>query len=417
MLQDVLKYLPVGMWMARCYRQVWFYSVFAAVVIACAVGPRAGATTIGDLGRVTAKAAIVVDNETGQVLFARNPNMPLPPASTTKLVTAMVAIQGGHMDEDVRVSKRASRMQPTKIWLKPGWTMNVRDLVYAMMLRSANDASVAVAEGIGGSVTSFARKMNETVKALGGKNSNFVNPNGLPARGHYSTAADLARVVNRVLLLPEMRAILSTRTKKIRPRRGSRRQISLKTTNKLLGKRNYRLIGKTGYTRAAKRCFAGAASLPGREVLVVVLGSKDLWGDLELLVDYGLKPAAPSPDWSEETGWRQALAPTPLPQAVTVKRSTGRPVAQGDRGGSTEEPRFRFHVQVASLRSKTIAEQLFRQVSERGYNAVIEPHRERGVTRYRVVVRDFADRVIARRVARELSRELRIETQIIAERG
>lgn len=405
----------------------WGPTLIATVALALAAGLPATATTLGDLSRVTARAAIVVDNETDQVLFARNPNTQLPPASTTKLLTAVVAMKSGRLDRDVKVSKYASSMQPSKVWLQPGWSMNMRDLVYAMLLRSANDASVVVAEGLAGSVQNFSRRMNTTAKSLGAQRSNFVNPNGLPARGHYSTAADLAAIVRHALTVPGMRQIMSQRTKTIRPRSGSRRDIRLRTTNKLLGKRPYKLIGKTGYTRRAKRCFAGAASLNGREVLVVVLGSNDLWGDLELLVDYGLQPAGPAPDWSRETGWRQALAEPSAPKKAKKTAVAAEPkrepeaepevIAQGDRGQVTSEPSFRFHVQVASLRSKRIAQDLLRRVTERGYNATLESVDHDGAILYRVVVREFADRVIARRVARDLSRELHLETQIVAVRG
>jgi D-alanyl-D-alanine carboxypeptidase (penicillin-binding protein 5/6) len=406
----------------------WGKSLIAAAVLALVAGLPASATTLGDLSRVTARAAIVVDNESDAVLFARNPNTPLPPASTTKLLTAIVAMKSGRLDRNVKVSKFASSMQPSKIWLQPGWSMNIRDLVYAMLLRSANDASVVVAEGLAGSVQNFSRRMNTTAKSLGAQRSNFVNPNGLPARGHHSTAADLAAIVRHALTIPDMRQIMSQRTKTIRPRSGSRRDIRLRTTNKLLGKRPYELIGKTGYTRRAKRCFAGAASLNGREVLVVVLGSNDLWGDLELLIDYGLQPEGPAPDWSRETGWRQALAEPSTPKrskkekkttttaAVEPKRAP-KVIAQGDRGRVTSEPSFRFHVQVASLRSKRIAQDLLRRVTNRGYSATLESIDDDGASLYRVVVREFADRVIARRVARDLSRELHLETQIIAVRG
>ncbi len=287
-------------------RSGWILWVVAAAAI---LAQPASSTTLGDLSRVTARAAIVVDKDTDEVLFARNPSMPLPPASTTKLLTSVVAMKSGRLDRNVKVSKHASSMQPSKIWLQPGWTMNMRDLVYAMLLKSANDASVVVAEGLAGSVQNFSQRMNTTARSLGARGSNFVNPNGLPARGHYSTAADLAVIVRHALTIPGMRSMMSQSVKTIRPRSGSKRKITLRSTNKLLGKRSYKLIGKTGYTRRAKRCFAGAASLGGREVLVVVLGSNDLWGDLDLLVDYGLKPPAPAPDWSDNTGWRQALAP------------------------------------------------------------------------------------------------------------
>jgi D-alanyl-D-alanine carboxypeptidase len=365
--------------------------------------------------------------------------MPLPPASTTKLVTAVVAMKSGRLDRNVKVSRHASSMQPSKIWLQPGWTMNMEDLVYAMLVKSGNDASVVVAEGLAGSVQSFSNQMNTTVRSLGGQNSHFVNPNGLPAKGHYSSASDLALVVRHALAIPKMREILSTRTKTITPRSGSQRKIHLTTTNRLLGNRSFQLIGKTGYTRLAKRCFAGAASLGGREVIVVVLGSTNLWGDLDLLVDYGLKPEGKQPGWSQPTGWQQARAGKPkslVPAAEPVapvaiaqpKRGSGVEIAQGDRGPVAEiaqgdrgrvsaDPVFRFHVQVASLRSKTIAQDLLRKVASRGYSASIEPSSTQGAVHYRVLVRDLADRVIARRVARDISRDLNVETQIIAVRG
>lgn len=403
----------------------------------------AQSTTLGDLSRVTAKAVIVVDNTTDRVLFARNPHMQLPPASTTKLVTALVAANSGRLDRNVRVSKHASSMQPSKIWLQAGWTMNMHDLVDAMLIKSANDASVVVAEGLAGSVPSFAKRMNTTVQALGARNSNFVNPNGLPANGHYSSAADLAVVVRQAITVPELREIMSTRSKTIHPRAGSRRNIALHNTNKLLGKRPYKLIGKTGYTHRAKRCFAGAASLGGREVIVVVLGSTNLWGDIELLVDYGLQPASPGPDWSTETGWRQALAPKPEPKPEPQVAAVSKPaprlnpqprqvakavveadpiapprvVAQGDRSRVTAEPLFRYHVQVAALRSRTLAQDLLRKVAKLGYHASIEQSEGGGDLRYRVIIRDLADRVIARRVARDLSRDLHLETQIVAVKG
>jgi D-alanyl-D-alanine carboxypeptidase len=157
---------------------------------------------------VTAKAAIVVDRETGVVLWQHNPDRALPPASTTKVVTAMLALESGRLDETFRVSPRAARQQASKIHLKSGWRMKLRDLVYAILLNSANDASVVIAEGLAGSVAKFAGQMNVYARSLGTTRSHFVNPNGLPARRHYSTVRDLARVFDHALDLPEFRRVI-----------------------------------------------------------------------------------------------------------------------------------------------------------------------------------------------------------------
>jgi D-alanyl-D-alanine carboxypeptidase len=401
-------------------REVWKGGLVLAV-LGLPLSASAAATTIGDLSRVTARAALVVDSSTGQVLFARNPNQRLPPASTTKLVTAILALESGRLDRKVRISKGAAAMPASKLWLGTGWTMSVRDLTYAILLKSANDAAVALAEGLAGSVPNFARFMNQRVQALGAVDSNFVNPNGLPDSRHYSSAADMARIVDVALQTPGMRQILSTKKKTIRPHSGSTKAISLRTTNRLLGNRSFDLIGKTGYTRAAKRCFAGAASSQGRQVIVVVLGSNNLWTDLDLLINFGLQPPPPTQDWSDETGWRQALAPKAQDSAKLQPASPEtiqvRPVPQGDTVNDTAEERFIFHVQLASLKSKTLAQDLLKEVSQRGYNVTILPSTSEGKTAYLVLIRDFANRAIARRVARQLGRELNLSPQIIAVRG
>lgn len=400
-----------------------------------------------ELGRLTAKAAIVVDAQSGKVHFARNPNLQLPPASTTKLLTGLIAVQQTTPDDLLRVSTYASSMPATKIHLRPGWTLSVRDLLYALMLRSANDASVVIAEGVGGSVPSFARLMNTTARSLGATQSNFVTPNGLPAPSHYSTARDLSLIMRQVLQTPGMRDILSTPTMVIQPFSGSRKRIALRSTNKLLWREDLHVIGKTGWTRQAKRCFVGAASAGGREVIVAVLGSKDLWGDVELLAAYGLDQIVP--DWRQQTGYQVASAPRLEPSAksggwdrlVPPRRELLPPPASRIRGrtapqapaasasryarsrrggagatqgeGDREDVRratLRYHVQLGSYRSKARAEQLRKQVAARGYRATVA----RAGASYRVTVRDFASRDAARKASRALQRTLRVEPVIIA---
>ncbi|MGH7788993.1 MAG: D-alanyl-D-alanine carboxypeptidase family protein, partial [Candidatus Binatia bacterium] len=253
----------------------------------------AGATEARELGRLTAKAALVVDAQTGEVHFARNPNLQLPPASTTKILTGLIALRQMAPDDLMRVSTYASSMPPSKAYLRSGWSFETRDLMYAMMMRSANDASVVIAEGVAGSVPNFARLMNATARSFGATQSNFVTPNGLPAEGHYSTVHDMSLIMRQALQTPGMREIMSVRQTVIQPTTGSRKRIALRSTNKLLWRDDLHVIGKTGWTRKAKRCFVGAASANGREVIVAVLGSNNLWADVELLTAYGLGQAVP----------------------------------------------------------------------------------------------------------------------------
>jgi len=422
------------------------HAALIALVSLLAAGS-AAAQDVRDLGRVTAKAAMLVDAQTGEVYFARNPTLPLPPASTTKLVTALVALHRLTPDSILPVSSYACSMPPSKAYLKPGWQMRARDLLYALMLRSANDAAVVLAEGIGGSVPGFAQLMNAKARSLGATDTNFVTPNGLPSDNHYTTAHDMALVMREVLNTPGMRNILSTRTAVIEPFAGGRRRIGFRSTNRLLWRDDLHVIGKTGWTRQAKRCFVGAGSANGREVIVAVLGSSDLWGDVESLVTYGLGQTN-SNNWQPGTGWQQAAAssapvdtgwslPTheaeelaevaPAPRAAderramrmaavvpTTKNGRGRTAtrsgqAQGD-GIDARRGSLRYSLQFGSYRSKARADQMRKDLSKRGYRASVEP--VGGA--YRVSVSDFPSHDAARLAARRLGKALRVDPVIVA---
>lgn len=420
------------------------------------VAAPAGAAEQADLYALTARAAIVVDAQTGEVQFARNANLPLPPASTTKVLTALLALRETAPDELLRVSAHAASMPPSKAYLRSGSVLTSRDLLYALMLRSANDASVVIAEHVGGSVPGFARMMNRTAKSLGATSSHFITPNGLPAKGHVSTVQDLATIMRAALQTPGMRTILSTRTQTIEPVTGRTKRIALRSTNRLLWREDLTVIGKTGWTREAKRCFVGAASLNGREVIVAVLGSRDLWADVEMLAHYGLGRAVPGYDDLRRRAGVQQAALSPVPPAaaapgVTWYRGTapaapparaGRPAAapamrtyqeaakpapaarpqvaarskrvvpQGDREELQRRAGLKYHLHLASYRSKTRAEQVSRDLVKRGYRARVE---STGGA-YRVAVRDFSSRDAARKAARTLGRSLRVEPVIVASR-
>ena len=424
----------------------WQIAVAAAALLTSSA---ALASDARELGRVTAKAAIVVDSQTGEVLFARNPTLPLPPASTTKLLTALIALRQLSPETVLSVSSYASSMPPSKAYLKAGWQLSARDTLYALLLRSANDAAVTIAEGVAGSVPAFSNLMNSTARSLGTTSSNFVTPNGLPAANHYSSARDMAIILRQGLATPGLRDILTTRTAVIQPL-DSRKRIALRSTNRLLWRDDINVIGKTGWTRQAKRCFVGAASAGGREVIVAVLGSSDLWDDVELLATFGLDQGG-NPEANQRSGWQQASASAPLgtawrkpvlddnlvPEVIAPERASderrnmrmaaasapttvfGRrgkatvpariPTAQGD-GGDVARSKLRYSLHIGSFRSKARADQLRKDVSQRGYRAEVEPVG----SNYRVTVPRFESREAASKAARSLGRTLRVETVIVA---
>ncbi len=148
---------------------------------------------------VSATTAVVIDADTGQVLYDKHSQIQRYPASITKIVTAIVALEAGNLDDIVKVSRKAAYQEGSSIYLKPGEELTLEELLYGILLASGNDAAVAIAEHISGSVASFAELMNEKTKKMGAKNSNFLNPSGLPEAGHYSTAYDLAMIMRYAL--------------------------------------------------------------------------------------------------------------------------------------------------------------------------------------------------------------------------
>jgi len=162
---------------------------------------------------LTARSAFLVDATTGQVLYQREPDLPLPPASTTKIVTAIVALESDRRGKDLlSVTKSATHVPSSKLYLRPGQAMTIDDLLYGLLLSSANDASLVLAEGIAGSVARFAEMMTNKAREIGATNSRFTNPHGLTAPEHYSTARDMALIFNYAMKNPAFREIVQTKT-------------------------------------------------------------------------------------------------------------------------------------------------------------------------------------------------------------
>ena len=183
---------------------------------------------------VTARAAIIVDAASGETLWERNADVPLPPASTTKVLTAILAIESGRLDDWVTTSPEAAETAPSKIGLRAGDRMVLGDLLYAVLLNSANDAASVVAEGLAGSENEFAIHMNAKARALGAQGSHFVNPHGLTAAGHVSTARDLATIFRHGLKLSQFREILETPHIKVPVKSSRMTTVSLHSHNRLL---------------------------------------------------------------------------------------------------------------------------------------------------------------------------------------
>lgn len=244
---------------------------------------------------VTARGAIIVDADTGVAIWEQNPDEPLPPASTTKVMTAVLALQSHRLDQEFPVSANAAATPPSKIGLRPGQSVALRDLLYAVLLKSANDAAVVVAEGVSGSEIQFADQMNLKARVVGATTTNFVNPHGLTEYGHVTTARDLSRIFRYGLGVPGFREVLSTTSAEVEIDGPDARLATVRSHNRLLNAPDYQVIGKTGYTRPARRCFVGAAGHSPREVVIAILGSSDLWGDARRMLDYGLRPDRPTP--------------------------------------------------------------------------------------------------------------------------
>ncbi len=242
---------------------------------------------------ITSKAAFVMEASTGRVLYGKNPNLKLSPASTTKLMTAMVVLDRANMNDVVTISNRAAGVSPIKANFKAGEAVTIATLLYAALLRSANDAAVALAEAVAGSERKFVELMNKKAVAIGVSDTRFINSTGLPGRGQYITAYDLAKIMRHALKYPVIREVIGTRATEISTEKG--RTIFLKNTNRLLWSDDELLGGKTGYTKKAGHCFVCAGERDRETVIVALLGTpnrENLWRESESLIDKGFEVIA-----------------------------------------------------------------------------------------------------------------------------
>jgi D-alanyl-D-alanine carboxypeptidase len=265
-------------------RKFHFTVAVSVAVLAGAVAAAAAELPAPD---ITGRAAVVLDGRTGRILWERDADRPLPPASTTKIMTTLLALESGRLDRSYEVSPYAAAQAPSKLGLRAGQRMQLEDLAYALILKSANDAAVVVAEGLAGSVPEFSAFMNQRAREIGATNTQFHNPNGLPDDEHLTSAHDMALILRHALTVPGFRAVAGANAKLVQIEDAKIRPVMLHSKNRLLNGYFVPVLGKTGYTRAAGRCFAGAAELNGRQVITVVFGASDMWGDTRKLMEYG----------------------------------------------------------------------------------------------------------------------------------
>ncbi len=236
--------------------------------------------------KVTCKSVIFSDSTKVKRLYGKRVHDRILPASTVKVMTALVVLDKLKLDDYVTVSKNATKAQPTKLYFKPGEQYKVRDLLYAILIKSANDASIVLAEAVAGSHWKFVQLMNKKAKDLGAKHTKFSNSNGLPSKAQqYTTAYDMYLIFRKALKYKFFRNTIKLKYKTIYSKSG--RKISLKSHNKILfkdWKRN--IYGKTGYTRAAGACFVGTIEKGGSTLIVGVFGCPNRWADIKHIVSY-----------------------------------------------------------------------------------------------------------------------------------
>lgn len=240
---------------------------------------------------VVAKAAVLMEMRTGKILWAKNRDFPRPPASTAKILTALVTLDRVPMNEIVTVSIAPTRDNRSAVALKDGERLAVQDLLYALLLQSNNDAALALASHIGGSKAKFVQGMNQKARSLGAIHSHFLDPTGLPQRGQVTTAHDLALITRTAMANPDFRKIVATKSY---PWKSLNWEGVMENSNELLNSYDGAIGVKTGNTREAGYCLVAAAQRGDETLIAVILGSqeKHVWRDATNLLDYGFKKIA-----------------------------------------------------------------------------------------------------------------------------
>lgn len=242
------------------------------------------ATTIKTHAQNSAKAAITIEAQTGISLYEKNADEQLPMASTTKIMTALVALENADINQTFTVSETACKVEGTQIGLLAGDQISLNDLLHMLMMKSANDAAQTIAENIAGSLEAFAELMNERAKQMGLTHTHFENPHGLPSDNHYTTARELALIAAEALKNDTFAQIVSTKKKKL-----DYHGLVIENSNRLLSSYEYTTGVKTGFTKAAGRCLVTSAKKDGVTLINVTLNDGNDWQDHTEMFEEGFR--------------------------------------------------------------------------------------------------------------------------------
>lgn len=233
-----------------------------------------------------AESACLIDAEDNGVLYGKDEDKIMHPASTTKIMTAIVALESGKLDEPLVITPEAVNTEPSSLGLRLGDKITLREALTGMMIVSGNDAAVAVAQTVAGSVPAFAKMMNDKAKELGAKNTHFVNPHGLTNYKHYSTAHDMAIIASYAMKKPEFRQMVNKQAYNMKYMDGH--TVYVTTTNRFLKSGFYGANGiKTGFTNAAGDCLVASATR-GKKTMIAVFYNDDYrWDDAPNWLEFG----------------------------------------------------------------------------------------------------------------------------------
>ena len=261
-------------------KKTLYYMLFAVLILSVSQSAFASST-------IRAKAWILID-ENDSVLISKNSSAKLPPASTVKLVTAMVALDRLEPTTTVTVSKKAKSARSGRPRIQTGEELTVKDLLHLALMKSNNSAAVALAEAAGGSEDAFVGLMNQKVNEIGANDTHFVTASGLPKGKQYTTARDLTTILRKALTYPLIKDILGKKVWMVKTAAG--RELFLSNTDNLLWRRSDMIGGKTGFTCNARHCFVGAVDTGKGLLYAAVLGAPSryrLWQDTSKLADMG----------------------------------------------------------------------------------------------------------------------------------